>query len=236
MARGRGSACSRPPGSISKRRCTATGSRARSSPTGRAILSSSDVGASFRYNLPGNYGDIHGGFYNGETYTKPELNDQKAFMVRGSFRPLRMHPVLRGHAGDGVLRSRRVRQERGAPPRHRRRDVRASEAQRRVQLSLASRIRRERPLQKSTATASRSGPRRAPLAAGKGCSATTSSARTAATTRRRSARSPASRTGSRIREPCRQSLLFDVEQVNYDDFVPARPTERRFAVHALVNF
>jgi hypothetical protein len=59
-------------------------------------LSSSDVGASFHYNLKGNYGDIHAGVYNGETYTKPEANDQKAFMVRGTFRPLRMSPVFRG--------------------------------------------------------------------------------------------------------------------------------------------
>ena len=59
-------------------------------------LSSSDVGVSFHYNLPGNYGDIHTGLYNGETYTRPEANDQKAFMFRGTLRPLRAHPVLRG--------------------------------------------------------------------------------------------------------------------------------------------
>jgi hypothetical protein len=60
------------------------------------FLSSSDVGASFHYSLPGNYGEIHTGFYNGETYSRPEVNDQKGFMLRGTFRPLRMHPVLRG--------------------------------------------------------------------------------------------------------------------------------------------
>jgi hypothetical protein len=60
------------------------------------FLSSSDVGASFHYSLPGNYGELHAGLYNGETYTKPEVNDQKGFMLRGTFRPLRMHPVLRG--------------------------------------------------------------------------------------------------------------------------------------------
>ena len=60
------------------------------------FLSSSDIGASFHYSLPGNYGEIHTGFYNGETYTRPEVNDQKGFMVRGTVRPLRMHPVLRG--------------------------------------------------------------------------------------------------------------------------------------------
>jgi hypothetical protein len=31
-------------------------------------------------------------------------------------------------------------------------------------------------------------------------------------------------------------MLFDVERVTYEDFTPARPAERRFAVHALVNF
>jgi hypothetical protein len=60
------------------------------------FLSSSDIGLSFRYNLPDNYGDIHSGLYNGDTYTRPEANNQKAFMVRGSLRPLRTHPVLRG--------------------------------------------------------------------------------------------------------------------------------------------
>ena len=61
-----------------------------------AILSSSDVGATLRYVLPGNYGDIHGGIYNGDNYNRADPNDQKALMVRGTFRPLRSHPVLRG--------------------------------------------------------------------------------------------------------------------------------------------
>jgi hypothetical protein len=60
------------------------------------FLSSSDAGASFRYNFKGNYGDLHGGFYNGETYSRQEANDQKALMIRGSVRPLPMHQTLRG--------------------------------------------------------------------------------------------------------------------------------------------
>ena len=59
--------------------------------------SSSDVGASFHYNLPSNYGDLHAGLYNGETYTKPEANDQKAFQIRGTLRPLAAsRPMLQG--------------------------------------------------------------------------------------------------------------------------------------------
>jgi hypothetical protein len=60
------------------------------------ILSSSDVGATIRYVLPGNYGDVHGGIYNGDNYNRAEANDQKALMVRATFRPLRTHPTLRG--------------------------------------------------------------------------------------------------------------------------------------------
>ena len=42
------------------------------------FLSSSDVGASFHYNLPGNYGDVHGGVYNGETYARPRSTIRRA--------------------------------------------------------------------------------------------------------------------------------------------------------------
>jgi len=51
------------------------------------FLSSSDAGASFHYNLPSNYGDVHVGVYNGETYSKVEVNDQKALQVRATVRP-----------------------------------------------------------------------------------------------------------------------------------------------------
>ncbi len=53
-----------------------------------AFLNASDVGISGRFALPNDYGDIHAGFYNGETYTRPEVNDQKAFQIRGTLRPL----------------------------------------------------------------------------------------------------------------------------------------------------
>lgn len=51
-------------------------------------LSSSDAGASLRYNMPSNYGEIHAGFYNGENYNRAEVNNQKAFQIRASVRPL----------------------------------------------------------------------------------------------------------------------------------------------------
>ncbi len=60
------------------------------------FLTSSDNAASFHYNLPQNYGDIHVGIYNGEGYSRAELNNTKAFQVRGTVRPLHVHPILRG--------------------------------------------------------------------------------------------------------------------------------------------
>ncbi len=60
------------------------------------FLSSSDIGASFHYNFPGNYGDVHAGLYNGETYTRAEVNDQKGFLIRGSLRPFRQDAIFRG--------------------------------------------------------------------------------------------------------------------------------------------
>ena len=65
-------------------------------------LSSSDAGVAFRYNVPSNYGELHVGVYNGETYSRAEVNDQKAFQVRGSVRPFAQSSImtlrgLRGH-------------------------------------------------------------------------------------------------------------------------------------------
>jgi len=53
------------------------------------FLTSSDNGVSVRYVLPGERGDIHAGYYNGEGYAKAETNDEKAFQVRASVRPLK---------------------------------------------------------------------------------------------------------------------------------------------------
>lgn len=61
------------------------------------FLSSSDAGASFHYNIPANYGDVHVGLYNGENFNKFEVNDQKALQFRGTIRPLASgSPLARG--------------------------------------------------------------------------------------------------------------------------------------------
>jgi hypothetical protein len=66
----------------------------------QGYFASADAGASFHYNFPSNYGDVHGGVYNGENYQKTEVNDQKDFMIRASVRPFAQRaPVLRGLRG-----------------------------------------------------------------------------------------------------------------------------------------
>ncbi len=60
------------------------------------FLSSSDVGLSGRWVFPKDYGDVHAGYYNGDTYSRAEVNDQKAFQIRGSVRPLPKANVLKG--------------------------------------------------------------------------------------------------------------------------------------------
>jgi len=61
------------------------------------FYNSADAGASFHYNLPSNFGDIHAGVYNGEGYAKTDPNDQKAIEIRGTVRPFaRNAPILRG--------------------------------------------------------------------------------------------------------------------------------------------
>ena len=60
------------------------------------FLSSSDLGLTGRLAFPSNFGDVHLGVYNGEGYTRAEANDQKAFQVRATIRPAPGVPVLRG--------------------------------------------------------------------------------------------------------------------------------------------
>ena len=59
-------------------------------------LTSSDFGASIRTQLPGGYGEVVAGAYNGEGYTRTDPNDQKAFQVRGTLRPFPGPSTYRG--------------------------------------------------------------------------------------------------------------------------------------------
>src|SRR5262249_25453522 len=64
------------------------------------FLTSSDYAVSSRVAFPDNYGDIHLGYYNGDGYSSTNdqrgLNNQKAFQVRGTLRPLPGLAIWRG--------------------------------------------------------------------------------------------------------------------------------------------
>ena len=75
------------------------------------FYNSADGGASFHYNFPSNYGDVHVGVFNGEGYAKTDPNDQKAIEIRGTVRPFASGaPLARGlrltafYFGDNYIR------------------------------------------------------------------------------------------------------------------------------------
>jgi len=60
------------------------------------LITSSDAGVSFHYAFPESYGDLHVGVYNGDGYSHFEANNTKSLQLRGSFRPLPGHGLLKG--------------------------------------------------------------------------------------------------------------------------------------------
>ena len=201
------------------------------------FLSSSDTGATFRYNLPGGYGDVHAGIYNGETYTRPEVNDQKAFHVRGTVRPAPSHAALRGlrltgfYDKDAYVKSAdRTRAIVAVTFEHAR--VNAG-------FDYLS-ARDENPAAGQTLVEARGWstwitPK--VIRGWEGLLRFDQLKPTKAVSDRKKNRTIA---GVAYWFPIQGSvataLLFDVENVKYDQYSPARPTERRIALHALVNF
>jgi hypothetical protein len=59
-------------------------------------LTSSDLGASANFAFPGDYGAVHFGVYNGEGYSKPEANNQKAYQIRVNVRPIPGNEIGKG--------------------------------------------------------------------------------------------------------------------------------------------
>lgn len=59
-------------------------------------LPSSDYGVAFRTQFPKGYGEVVGGLFNGEGFSKFETNDQKAVEIRGTLRPFPNANATRG--------------------------------------------------------------------------------------------------------------------------------------------
>jgi hypothetical protein len=199
------------------------------------FLSSSDVGASFHTNLPGNYGDVQAGVYNGESYSRAEVNNEKGFMVRGTARPIRTHPVLRGLRVTGFYDK----------------DAYARNADR--TRAIAAMTLEHKFLNAGfdyLAARDRTSATRAPVdARGYTVWATPRAPNGWEGLLRVDRIEPSQdESGTRTRAlggvaywfphqgTVSTALLFDVEQVSFRDFAVSQPTQKRIGIHALVNF
>ncbi len=197
-------------------------------------LSSSDAGAAFHTNFKNNYGDVHAGIYNGETYSKLETNNRKAFQVRGTFRPMPMARTLRGLRLTAFY-------DADAPVSHGKRNrfvADASFEHKLLNAGFTYLAAKDQPLPTASTTD------------GRGFSAWV----TPKTTKgwegllRYDHLEPNTNDDDRKNRTiagiaywlpvsgASTAFLFDYEHLDYKNFSPARPKEERLAVHCLVNF
>jgi hypothetical protein len=200
------------------------------------FLTSSDLGASAHLVFPGNYGDLHVGGYNGEGYTAPEANDQKAIQARVTLRPAPMIPILKGlrltgfYDWDHYVRD--ARKERGV-----------------IEATF------ENPCINAGATYLRAKDQNASasvtevIAEGYSAWITPRTNFGLEALIRYDYLKPKLGTAQRkdrliagpaywfpVKGNVAAAILLDYEQVRYRNFAPARPKEERYAVHTLFNF
>ncbi len=198
---------------------------------------SSDVGASLRTALPGEYGEVVAGVYNGEGYTRADPNDQKALRVRGTVRPLPASPLLQGLRVSGYVTRDHYVQD---APRHRaiagvtyeHAWVNAAA----VFLTATDRTSVHAAEVESTGLSMWATPKLT-----HGFEGLVRYDRLRASTMAADIRKARVIAGIAYWPPMPASsvstaFLLDVEQVTYTDFTPARPTEKRVALHMQVNF
>lgn len=204
------------------------------------FLSSSDVGATFHYSFDGNYGDVHGGFYNGENYNRAEVNDQKALMIRGTLRPLPDQPLLRGlrvtgfYDHDAYVRDAERRRAIGAITYEHPRVNAGFEY-----LSATDRTRVVNPALDSSGFTAWVTPKSPKGFGWEGLLRFDHLVQEQATT---TADGERNRTIAGVaywfprQGAVAAAILLDYEQVINRDYSPARPDERRWAVHTLISF
>ena len=204
------------------------------------FMSSSDAGASFHYNLPQNYGDFHAGVYNGENYNKAEVNNEKGWMFRGTVRPL-------AHASGTALRGLRVTGFIDQDPYVEK--ARIADAAivavtfEHQYVNAAFDYLATTDQTSATKTARR-------RARGWSAWATPKTAKGWEGLLRYDHMEPNKTLTNQTRQrtiagvaywfphqgAVSTALLFDVDNAKFNNFTPAQPTQRKIAVHALVNF
>ena len=200
------------------------------------FMLSADVGATFRYNLPRDFGDIQTGFYNGEGYSFAEVNDQKAFMIRGTIRPVPGHAVFRGLRATGFFNK-----DAYVKNADRQRAIGALTFEHRyVNAGFHVLSTKDQPSATARAADGRGWSLFVTPRPGKGLEGLVRIDRF----------EPDQDVSARVRKrtiagvaywfPTQggvtTALMLDVDRATFDGFAPARPNERRIALHALLNF
>lgn len=200
------------------------------------FLPSADVGASFHASLPGDYGDFHAAVFNGETYTRPEVNDQKSIQLRGTVRPAPSQPVLRGLRLTGfwdhdayVKRADRRRAIFGVTFEHPHLNAGFNYLAATDQIST-----------KATAIKGRAWSLFVTPRIARGWEGLFRvdhlEPNTAATAQTKQRTIAGIAYWFAHQGSVASALMFDVDNVKYNAFSPVKPTERKIAVHALVSF
>jgi hypothetical protein len=198
--------------------------------------SSSDFGVSFRTAFPDDYGEVAAGYYNGESYTRVDPNDQKALRIRGTVRPF---------PGAGLAHGLRLTA-------YVDRDHTARDADR--DRFIASALYEHKYVNGyvSYLTATDQASARAAPVDADGVSLWVTPKTTFGLEGlfRYDRLNPTGANDSHkdrviagiaywpklAATTVSTAIMLDVEQVTYTDVAPARPTEKRIAVHMLVNF
>ena len=200
------------------------------------FLSPSDVGASFHYALPGDYGDVQAAVFNGETYSRPEINDQKSVQIRGTVRPAPGHAVLRGLRLTGFWDHDAY--------------VKSADRRRAIVAVTFEHPHLHAGFDYLAATDRTSAARTAIESRGWSAFVTPSTSQGWEGLLRidhlQPDRTATAQTKARViagvaywfqrQGPLSSALLFDVDSTTFDGFAPAPPTQRKFALHALVSF
>lgn len=200
------------------------------------FLSTSDVGAGFRAVLPHDYGDVHVGVYNGESYQRPEANDQKALQLRGTIRPLPSHGVLRGLRATGFWDH-----DAYVKSAERRRAIAAVTFEhRRVHAGFNYLDATDRPSAAVAAVDARGWSAFVTPRFQGGIEALLRVDRLHPDKTVRDQTRARTIAGIAYWVPLQGSvstaLMLDVDNATFDGFSPAQPTQRRIAFHAMVNF
>ena len=203
-------------------------------PEREGYLSSSDAGAAFHTNFKSNRGDVHAGVYNGETYSKLETNNRKAFQVRGTLRPLPVSPALRGLRVTAFY-------DADAPVANGKRDRLLGEVtfeHRLVNAGFMYLDAKDKALPTATEIDGRGYSLWVTPRTTKGWEGLVRYDHLEPNTTDASRKNRAI-AGIAYWLPIRgasSAFLLDYEQVDYQNFTPSKPREQRIAVHCLVNF